>query len=109
MSEYSKSQSTVIALWVLALQNKRSGVDFESKGSTAPRSITDLVNSLGEIHTSDSILLHTHGYDRLLLGRPIDRAITKLQREIAQDLLEQGVISQIYTLQLSARSIQSRK
>ena len=96
MSEYNKAQSTVIALWVLALQNKRTGVDFESKGPTAPEAIAGIVNQLGDTHTSDSVLLHTHGYDRLLLGRPIERAITKLQREVARDLLDQGIVVSLH-------------
>jgi hypothetical protein len=96
MSEYSKSQSTVIALWVLALQSRHNGDEFARKGPTAPPAITDLVNQHGEPHTSDSILLHTHGYDRLLLGRTIGKTITNLQREIASEFHSQGIVRQLF-------------
>lgn len=94
---YSKKQSTVIALWVLSMQNR---VDPKAsiQGHTAPSIITDIVNALGESHTSGSILLHTHGYDRLLLGRKIGKSVTNLQKEVANELMVQGVISLVHPL-----------
>lgn len=95
-SAYTKSQSAAVALWVLALQNKRTDAEFESKGQAAPEIIATLVNALGPHHSPYSIVLHTHGYDRLLLGRRIGRGISNLQREVAQDLKLQGVVSTVY-------------
>jgi hypothetical protein len=95
MAKYSREQSTVVALWVLALQ-QRDEPKAAIQGATAPRIIVDVVNKLGEEHTSDSILLHTHGYDRLLMNRQIDKTVTELQRQIADELVEQGVISKRY-------------
>lgn len=97
MSEYNKEQSIVIALWVLALQN-RHDPKAAVQGHTAPNSIYGIVNKLGEHHSSDSMLLHAHGYDRLLLDRKIDRSVTKLQKEVAAELKVQGIISTIYTI-----------
>jgi hypothetical protein len=95
MASYNKDQSSVVALWVLALQY-RTNPKQAIKDATAPPLITSIINKLGEQHTSDSILLHKHGYDRLLTGRDIDKSITNLQREIAQELLETGIVSTIY-------------
>jgi hypothetical protein len=90
MSEYSKAQSTVVALWVLALSK------FSIGRTTAPDIITEIVNQLGDAHSSDSVLLHKHGYDRLLLGRKIDKTMTALQRQVAQELREAGIMSEVY-------------
>ena len=90
--EYTKDQSTVIALWVLALQT-RSNPLAPIQGATAPEIIARLGNNLGGEHTSDSMLLHTHGYNRLFQDRQIDREATNLQKEIAKELREQGVTS----------------
>lgn len=95
MAKYNKKQSTIVALWVLAIA-KRGHPEQTIKNGIAPEVITNLVNSLGEKHSSSSILLHTHGYDRLLLGRKIDKTITKLQEEVAQELLESDVIKKIF-------------
>jgi hypothetical protein len=95
MAKYSKEQSTIIALWVLAMQ-QRANPTRPIQGHTAPSSITEIVNKLGEHHSSDSILLHTHGYDRLLLGRDIEKTVTALQQEIANELKLCGVISRVY-------------
>jgi hypothetical protein len=92
MVKFTKDQSTVIALWVLALQ-QRDDPKAAIQNHTAPQIISDIVNKLGEPHSSDSILLHTHGYDRLLLNRPIEKTVTELQRQVADELVEQGVIS----------------
>ena len=94
MAPYSKEQSIVVALWVLA----RSTNDPEVRipGATAPAIITNLVNQLGEKHSSDSVLLHKHGYDRLFFGRDIDKTITTLQRQIAKELYETGVVSKVH-------------
>jgi hypothetical protein len=95
MATYSRDQSTVIALWVLALQY-RDDPKLAIQGGTAPRVITDVVNRLGEQHSSDSILLQKHGFDRLLLGRQIDKSVSLLQRSVANELLEAGVVSRVY-------------
>lgn len=95
MATYNREQSTVIALWVLARQTDN---DPHPLIPTAPQNIVDIVNALGEHHSSGSILLHTHGYDRLLLGRDIDRTVTRIQREVAQELREVGIISRIYDI-----------
>ncbi len=58
---------------MLAIKN-RGHPEQPMKDGTAPNIITELVNSLGEKHSSDSILLHTHGYDRLLLNRQIEKS-----------------------------------
>jgi hypothetical protein len=92
MAEYSKAQSTVVALWVLALSK------FPIRRRTAPDIITEIVNQLGDVHSSESVLLHKHGYDRLLLGRRIDKKITALQRQIAQELHEAGIVSKVYNV-----------
>lgn len=94
MAEYSKAQSTVIALWVLS--RSMSGSKRPVPKGTAPAIITDVVNQLGDSHTSDSILLHTHGYERLLLDRRIEKTITCLQREIANELFAAGIVSKVY-------------
>lgn len=95
MSNYTKDQSVVVALWVLA--KRRENNPWPAPPSpTSPKLITDIVNKLGPNHSSDSILLHTHGYDRLLLGRDISKSITALQREIAKELKDAGVIDNIY-------------
>jgi hypothetical protein len=95
MGKYNKEQSTVVALWVLALQC-RSDPKAAIQDATAPPVIVEILNRLGESHSSDSILLHTHGYDRLLLGRDIDKTISKLQREVASALKDAGVVSKVY-------------
>lgn len=95
MANYSKEQSTIVALWALALQ-QRDDPTAVIKEATAPPVIVDVVNKLGEEHTPGSILLHTHGYDRLLLNRQIDKTVTNLRRQIADELVEQGVISKRY-------------
>jgi hypothetical protein len=95
MAMYNKRQSTVIALWVLAIKNV-GHPEKPIKDGTAPEVITDLVNTLGDRHSSDSILLHTHGYDRLLLNRDIDKTITGLQHEIAEELLSTGIVKEIF-------------
>lgn len=95
MAKYSKEQSTVVALWVLAMQF-RDDPKAAIQGAIAPPVVVDAVNKLGEQHTSGSILLHTHGYNRLLHNRKIDKTITNLQRQIARELVEQGVISRCY-------------
>jgi len=92
---YSKEQSTVVALWVLA----RSTNDPKVRIHTAPTIITDLVNQLGDKHSSDSVLLHKHGYDRLFFERDIDKTITTLQRQIAKELYEAGVVSKVFESQ----------
>ncbi len=96
MAEYSEDQSRIIALWVLAIKNRGHPNGQSVKGGVAPEVIVNLVNQLGEYHSPQSILLHTHGYDRLLLNRDIDKTITKLQRRVAKELKEQGVVNQIY-------------
>ena len=97
MATYNREQSTVIALWVLARQTNNDPYP-PIRDNTAPQNIVDIVNTLGEHHSSDSILLHTHGYDRLLLGRDIDKTVTGVQREVAQELREVGIISRIYDI-----------
>jgi hypothetical protein len=97
MAKYSKEQSTVIALWVLAMQH-RPNPKLPIQGHTAPTNITEIVNKLGELHSSDSILLHTHGYDRLLLGRDIDKTVTALQQEIAKELKDFDIISSVFSI-----------
>lgn len=92
MSRYNKEQSTVIAIWNLTRKNVVDPIP----GNTAPESITNIVNMLGETHSSDSILLHTHGYDRLFHNRGIDKTITKLQIEIALELQKQGLVDKVH-------------
>ena len=94
MAEYNKSQSMVIALWVLA--RSRNDPKIPIPGATAPAIITEVVNQLGDVHPSDSVLLHKHGYDRLLLDRKIDKTVTALQRQVAKELFEAGVVSKVY-------------
>jgi|GEM_PF-4188592 len=97
MSKYTKEQSTIVALWVLA---KRRDTDLwpSPPTPTAPELITDLVNKVGLHHSSDSVLLHTHGYDRLLLGREIGKSVTTLQRQVASELEDAGVIDKVFTI-----------
>jgi len=97
MAKYSREQSTVVALWVLAMQH-RPNPKLPIQGHTAPAIITEAVNKLGEHHSSDSILLHTHGYDRLLLGRDIDKSVTALQQEIANELKDFDIISSVFPI-----------
>lgn len=95
MSKYTKDQSTLVALWVLA--KRRENNPWPAPPSpTAPNLIFEMVNKLGPEHSSDSILLHTHGYDRLLLGRNISKSITSTQREVAKELKEAGVVDFIH-------------
>ena len=97
MNKYTKEQSTIVALWVLA---KRREDDLwpAPPSATAPELITHMVNQVGPSHSSDSILLHTHGYDRLLLGRDITKSATSLQKEVAQELKLAGVINKIHDI-----------
>jgi hypothetical protein len=94
-ANYNKKQSTIIALWVLAIKNT-GHPEKPIKNGTAPNVIRELVNSLGEKHSSDSILSHTHGYDQLLLNRQIEKTITSLQREVSNDLLQADIVNQIF-------------
>ncbi len=95
MNKYTKEQSTIVALWVLAKRQKNN-LWPAPPTPTAPELITHLVNNAGPSHSSDSILLHTHGYDRLLLGRDISKSVTSLQKEVAQELLLSGIINKTY-------------
>ena len=90
-NNYTKLQSTAIALWTIALQDKVSRDVIAGKEPEAPPLITELVNELGPHHSPGSILLHTHGYDRLFFDRVIDKSITRLQRTVAQELIDQGI------------------
>ncbi|WP_076587992.1 hypothetical protein [Vibrio ostreicida] len=90
MNKYTKEQSTIVALWVLAKRRENDLWPAAPEG-TAPELITHIVNQMGPYHSSDSILLHTHGYDRLLLGRDIDKSVTSLQKEVAEELKLAGV------------------
>ncbi len=98
MAKYNEEQSTVIALWVLAIINRGHPDKQSIKGGMAPRSIVHLVNALGEDHSPSSILLHTHGYDRLLLGRSIDRSVTELQKKVARKLKEEDIIKKVFSI-----------
>ena len=95
MATYNDDQSLVIALWTLALQNKCAKGEIAGKGVEAPPVIIDLVNKLGDAHTAGSVLLHTHGYDRLFFNRKIEKTITKTQCEIAKKLKIGEVINEI--------------
>jgi hypothetical protein len=90
MAMYNKEQSTVVALWVLAMSR------YPTEFQTAPDAITAIVNKLGDSHTSDSVLLHKHGYDRLLLDRPINKNISALQRQVARELHDVGIAPALY-------------
>jgi hypothetical protein len=90
MATYSKEQSTVVALWVLAMNKQRTGLQ------SAPEPIAAIVNKRGDTHTAESILLHKHSYDRLLLGREINKTITSLQRRVAKELHEAGIAKTLH-------------
>lgn len=87
---YSKLQSLAVALWVIALQDKRTVEEGKCEHKTdAPPLITELVNALGEPHSPSSIFFHTMGYEVLFYDRVIDRRPTALQKQIAGELVEQ--------------------
>ena len=90
MNEYSDQQSILIALWVLSLRPNFA------PGPEAPEFLTQMVNALGEHHSAASILLHTHGYERLFLNRPINRNITSLQRQVASLLRDEGIVEHVF-------------
>ena len=90
-NNYTKLQSTAIALWTISLQDKVPRDVIAGKEPEAPPLITELVNALGPHHNPGSILLHTHGYDMLFFDRKIKRKFTELQRTIAQELIDQGI------------------
>ncbi|HUE69348.1 MAG TPA: hypothetical protein VMP01_00555 [Pirellulaceae bacterium] len=94
MSLYTREQSLVVALWVLAQTSDR--VKAKSGARQAPRPIVELVNAFGGKHSADSIFLHQHGYERLLLGRDIDKTVSETQRAVAQSLVEAGLIEKIH-------------
>lgn len=97
MASYSKEQSTIVALWVLAMQ-QRLDPNKAIQNNTAPDIIAKTVNMLGEHHSPDSILLHTHGYDRLLFGRNINKSVTRLQQEVANELKSSDIISKVHEI-----------
>lgn len=95
---YNEEQLMVIALYVLAIDGTGQKHPKRNGSPGVPDSVVSLVNNLGKEHSPESIFLCTHGFERILLGRQIDRNVTQKHKNVAQRLKDEGTISELYSI-----------
>lgn len=98
MSPYNEEQLIIVALYVLAMAEPNKTYPKRNGSPSVPDSIVSLVNNVGEIHSPESIFLCTHGFERILLGRKIQKSVSHKQKSVAQKLMDEGTVTQLFSV-----------
>ena len=95
---YNEDQLMIVALYVLSLDKSGNKHPKRNGSPGVPDSIVQLVNKVGGEHSPESIFLCTHGFERVLLGRQINKDLSQRHKNVAQRLKDEGTVTQLYAV-----------